>query len=311
MLKAIIKNKFGPDLLNFCINNNSKHFDEVTVDKSLDTLRQDDWVVEIDSNIILPDNFRHSFFAHYLDNNRIYSAPKLVVSLHEFDQWAREELKHILPTEKPEEQEFKVYNSSGTGSSSGVLNVEIVKLGMSGNDTFPYLNIFYNYAHHRDFVFRLCLEEFRDKSSPVKILEIGTSRTPTMEGKKGDGWSSMFWCDYLQKNGGQLIVCDVDKEAIETSKKITKCLRNDINVDFLCQDGSELIDSSFDLIFLDGSDCPIQMLQQFEKIDRTKTKILCDDFHVKGTIVREKHKDFKLIQVNDEHEMAIYERIDK
>jgi hypothetical protein len=50
------------------------------------------------------------------------------------------------------------------------------------------------------------------------------------------------------------------------------------------------------------------MKEQFEKIDRKTTKILCDDFHVKGTIIREKYPDFKLIRVNEVHEMALYEK---
>jgi predicted O-methyltransferase YrrM len=151
----------------------------------------------------------------------------------------------------------------------------------------------------------MCLDKLNKK--PAKILEIGTSRS--LNGKAGDGWSTLFWCEYVAQYGGELNVCDVDQAAINVSKLLTENYHSSINVNFFCEDGIKYIDNTYDLIFLDGSDCPYQMLEQFEKIDRTKTIILCDDFHVKGTVVREKYKDFKLIKVNEIHEMTIYNKI--
>lgn len=168
-----------------------------------------------------------------------------------------------------------------------------------------YSKIFYNTTNDRDYVFRDVLAQFNDK--PIKILEIGTSRS--FDGKAGDGWSTMFWVDYIRKHGGSLMVCDVSQESIDVAKEITKEISKGLDVQFITGDGVKYIDNSFDLIFLDGSDDPQQTFEQFEKINRYKSAVLLDDAHVKAVAVRNKYKDFYLYQVNNIHQMVRYDII--
>ena len=344
-----------------------------------------DWCINLDADIILPDNFRHSFMAHDLDENELYGVPRKFV--WNYEQYKKLEdntfldeelltldgigvgyfqafnfksnkIKHLPknqlyldsntaeqvdieflynfyppPSPKVPRMFFDVIHLGPPGVFNNLkLNSKLASLkGLEFKD-FPnvnddeffkdypdiynhknkpeqkynqYYKYFKNSINHRDFVFRMCLDKLNKK--PAKILEIGTSRS--LNGKAGDGWSTLFWCEYVAQYGGELNVCDVDQAAINVSKLLTENYHSSINVNFFCEDGIKYIDNTYDLIFLDGSDCPYQMLEQFEKIDRTKTIILCDDFHVKGTVVREKYKDFKLIKVNEIHEMAIYNKI--
>ena len=122
-----------------------------------------------------------------------------------------------------------------------------------------YYNIYKeNIDKGRGPVFERIVETF---SGSMDFLEVGTIRNLDPGAWAGDGWST----DFI----------------------------GDINIEFHADDGAKFISSDYDFIYLDGSDCPDEMLQQFNKIDRTKTSILCDDFSEKGLLLLEKDTDTK------------------
>lgn len=371
-----------------CFYKNGAKFNKgAAINQGYSNLKHYDWCVNLDADIILPDNFRHSFLAHELDKNLLYGAPrKFVWNMSQYSKLENngnleEELLTLdgigcgyfqafnFKSDKIKNIEIsKLYPDSITAEKVDIdflyrfypeispkvpkLFFEVLHLGPPGLfnrgvedpklislkgkifEDFPnelndkheifkdcqdiynhqykkeqsfnkYYKYFKNNINHRDFVFRMCLSKFNNL--PINILEIGTSRS--LEGKAGDGWSTLFWCDFINKNGGKLTVCDIDPVAIDNARKITSDYLNIINIEYITDDGLKYINDDYDIVFLDGSDCPIQMLDQFEKVNRKKSLILCDDFHVKGHLLRQKYQDYHLIKVNDIHEMAIYYKL--
>lgn len=167
-----------------------------------------------------------------------------------------------------------------------------------------YYNNYKNTKNDRDFVFEEVLEYF--KSKPIKILEIGCARSLGATAKAGDGHSTLFFADYIFKKGGELTVVDIDEGCLNNCKVITSDFSDLIN--YQLGDGFDFISDDFDLIYLDGGDDNNEMVKQFEKCNRKKSIILCDDFNQGGKcdILKEKHKDYQLFQVNQTHQMAVY-----
>lgn len=168
-----------------------------------------------------------------------------------------------------------------------------------------YFNYFKTSTNDRDFVFKEVLNFFN--KAPLRILEIGCSRTlDFITGKSGDGYSSFFWAEYVKEHGGKLTIVDIDETAINNCKT----LLSDFNdIIFIVGDGINYITEDFDLIYLDGGDNPVETLNQFNKVNRFKSSILCDDFHTKFCFVRQQNPDFKLYQVNSNHQMAFYSKL--
>lgn len=166
-----------------------------------------------------------------------------------------------------------------------------------------------NKTNDRDYVFKQVLNKFNNK--PINILEIGTSRS--VNGKEGDGWSTVFWADYIDKNGGKLDIVDISKNNLLISELILINLNVMSNkITFNLIDGFQflLYNNKYDLIYLDGGDDSSECLEQFEAIDRTKSHILIDDFHTKGKLISEKYKnEFELFNVNNIHQMALFSKI--
>ena len=165
--------------------------------------------------------------------------------------------------------------------------------------------------HARDKYFQMVLNYFNNNS--INILEIGCARRLEMDesnnpAKEMDGWSSLFWANYIKNNGGSLTIIDTELEALANCKTLLSDFINEINVNFILDDGLNHINNSYDLIFLDGSDSIIECLKQFEKIDKNKTSVLLDDAHLKGVLVRAKYKENKIDwNVNNEgHLMCFY-----
>lgn len=173
------------------------------------------------------------------------------------------------------------------------------------------MNKYYTYwqetlgKNDRDNTFLEVLSYFNNKA--LNILEIGSIRNLNMEeGKGGDGYSTLFFCDYVKKNGGSITTIDSNLEAVVNCKQIVSDFINDINIAFIVGDGKEYINEAFDLVLLDGGDSFVECLQQFEKINRENTSVLIDDFHMKGILIKAKYRNYKLFQVNDGHQMAFY-----
>lgn len=171
-----------------------------------------------------------------------------------------------------------------------------------------YYQNFKNTENLRGHVYKYALSLFDKK--PIKILEIGTSRRLEGNAPQGDGYSTLFFCEYLKEvGGGKLVICDISQDAINNCKLITSDFSGIIDMEFKIQDGIELIDDTFDLILLDGSDCPYAMVDQYNKINRRKTTIICDDWNGpggKGDILKTLATDFEEFNCGTVHKMAIY-----
>lgn len=180
------------------------------------------------------------------------------------------------------------------------------------------MNQYYNFykstlgKHARDPFFLQTLDFFDKK--PLNILELGSSRRLDIGShnnvKEMDGLSTLFWCDYLLGFGGKLTVIDISQEAIYNCQNITSDFIDKININFIIGDGLNYINDDIDLLFLDGSDSPYEALTQFQKANKQKTSILCDDAHVKGVIIRNLYKDCLTWDVNRMgHLMCFYPSI--
>lgn len=173
--------------------------------------------------------------------------------------------------------------------------------------TNKYVNHLLKTEAGRDHIFKHCLDMFNH--NPVNILEIGAARDLSDQARFGDGWSSIFWARYIEQYGGRLDIVDIDNQALENCKKLVHGINAKIN--FLNDDAyNHISDSTYDLIYLDGSDDPQEMLKQFNKIDRTQTVILCDDFNSKGSALRLAYPVFDLFYLTGSRfEMAVYNKV--
>ena len=178
------------------------------------------------------------------------------------------------------------------------------------------MNKYYEYwqktlgRHARDKYFQEVLGFFDNK--PLKILEIGCARRLEMDesnnpAKKMDGWSSLFWADYISKNGGKLTIIDNNYQALENCRKLLSDFIDNNNICFFCKIvNKNIINENYDLIFLDSGDSPIECQEQFEMINRDKTSIFCDDGHVKGITIRAKYQDYLSFDVNGEGHLMLF-----
>jgi predicted O-methyltransferase YrrM len=168
-----------------------------------------------------------------------------------------------------------------------------------------YLNHFLNSKGNIDLIFQDALNSFSGKS--IRILEIGATRNLDNYSRMADGWSSLHYYSYIKKNGGSLTICDISESSLSNCKKLFENLTSDVDVKFLLADGTALIDDSYDLIYLDGGDDPKDMVTQLSKINLNSQKVLCDDFHTKGSIARNIFSNCTLYKwEGHSHEMAFY-----
>ncbi len=161
----------------------------------------------------------------------------------------------------------------------------------------------------RQFVFEKALSLLNQR--PANILEIGSIRDLSLQAKDGDGYSTLFWCEYVQKYGGSITVVDISQHSIDNCKTVTSDFSNKIDIKYFIQDGYPLINDSFDLIYLDGSDDNNEMIKQFEKCNRQKSLIVCDDANRGGKcdLLRQKYPNYELFDVNWLHQMIMYPKI--
>lgn len=161
----------------------------------------------------------------------------------------------------------------------------------------------------RDLVFRYVIDKL--PKHPLKILEVGTTRNSSAFGRFSDGWSTFWWYSFVCEHGGVLDVVDIDKAALDNVRAMLEGFGGEGQVRLIEGDASLYLNlpqnRDHDFVFLDGGDDPGGMLVQFAKINRERTSmILCDDFHVKGHLLRKLCPDFLLFKWKDGHEMALY-----
>jgi hypothetical protein len=152
----------------------------------------------------------------------------------------------------------------------------------------------------RDEVFKTALTYL--KGEPASFIEVGCLRD--LKGRAGDGWSTLHWADYVERNGGELTVVDITQESLDLCKGLVDNFN--IEANFICDKGENQVDSTYDFVYLDGGVCPHEALTQFEKCNTETQVILMDDFHTKGVIVDEKYPDKLLFRFSNGHKMALY-----
>jgi predicted O-methyltransferase YrrM len=99
------------------------------------------------------------------------------------------------------------------------------------------------------------------------ILEIGTARSTSEGAQWSDGWSTKWWAEHVAEVGGKLYSIDKDPYAISQSKEVVPEKWHDYVVWIEAEGpGKFLTDNPgllFDIVYLDGSDCPYEALMYF------------------------------------------------
>lgn len=163
------------------------------------------------------------------------------------------------------------------------------------------------YKSTRDVVFKTVTDGFH--TAPIRILDVGGihSSYPLHHERYSDGWSAMFWCDYIHRNGGHIDLVEFDEKNIEISKNVLSYFTDKISIDFHISRGEEYLKTSnqYDLVYLDGSNDPNEMLQQYELCNKNSV-VLCDDWNIKGKLCSIKYPNFLLFEFAAGHRMAFY-----
>lgn len=149
----------------------------------------------------------------------------------------------------------------------------------------------------RDNIFNMVLYHYQNK--PVKVFQIGAIETlDNTLFKIGSGWSDIVFGKYIKSNGGHFTVADISLDHLANSKLIADTIGYSYNI--LHGDGSNFIDDSYDIYYLDGSINPVETENQFRKIIDTNKKqihILIDDFSIKGTSIDLTKYNFKIYNI--------------
>lgn len=168
--------------------------------------------------------------------------------------------------------------------------------------------------HDRRPVFERVIRDYLSKIETPQILEIGCSRNLDENSIYGDGYSSLYWCDFLLKHGkGKLTIVEIDPAALESCKLILSDFIGKIDLEFICDDGlNGYTTQDFDLYYLDGGDQEWQTFEMFKKINLRKGMVLLDDFNYGGKCdrIRSYYPFYELIQVNHIHQMGIFNKIE-
>jgi hypothetical protein len=167
--------------------------------------------------------------------------------------------------------------------------------------------------HDRRPVFTDVIENYLSKIENPQILEIGCSRNLDENSIFGDGYSSIYWCDFLLKHGkGKLTIVEIDPNALENCKVILSDFIGKVDIEFICDDGlNGYTSKKFDLYFLDAGNAEWQTFEMFKKIDLRNGAVLIDDFNNGGKADRIKfyYPYFKNYQCNYIHCMGFYNKM--
>lgn len=141
----------------------------------------------------------------------------------------------------------------------------------------------------RDPVLKSVLSLF--SNGPVNVFQIGAIETFETEWRIGSGWADLIWGDYIKKNGGSLAIADLSLTNLAHSTLAAVQLGYVDHLVTLHGDAIEYIEEGYDIYYLDGSDDPQEMLNQFNKIKHTNSVVVMDDYSVKGTLVYNQSHD--------------------
>lgn len=173
-----------------------------------------------------------------------------------------------------------------------------------------HYDIFKTIRGNRDTVFQSLLDRLEGK--PARILEIGVARNLSPGARQGDGWSSMHFGCYVSNHGGHLDLVDVSNGSLSNCSILMDSIPMPFSHRTHLVDGRAFLKEAgqYDVILIDGSDDPGEMVECFELAKTRGRFILCDDFQAKGSLLRRIHPDFHLFTwANNPHEMALYDTL--
>jgi len=133
----------------------------------------------------------------------------------------------------------------------------------------------------RDPVIRYVLDLF--DGAPVKIFQVGGIESLQTQFRWGSGWSDTIFGAYIKEKGGSLTIADVDLDHLANSSFMAERLGYDLLLEL--GDAIGVISEDYDVYYLDGADGDIgdkQTLDQFKKIEKTKSVVLIDDINSKA-----------------------------
>ncbi len=170
---------------------------------------------------------------------------------------------------------------------------------------------FKNSKGNRDPIFKEVLSYFKER--PISILEIGSLRDNSVYSRMSDGWSSFHFLEYIHAYGGELHICDISNSSLAVCRDtLASCpfmspLLDARSLEFFQGDGKNFINPKYDLIYLDGGDDPNQMREQYILTNPLNQYVLCDDFHQKGTILKQMVEHYRTYKwVGYDAEMGLF-----
>ena len=157
----------------------------------------------------------------------------------------------------------------------------------------------------RDPIIKYVLQLFDKK--PVKIFQVGAIESLQTMFRVGSGWSDTIFGAYIKEFGGSLTIADIDLDHLANSHLIGGAMGYKVTLQL--GDAIESISNDYDIYYLDGAEDPDQTLEQFKKIEQTKSIVLIDDIQSKAVSLTEylnfKNIEFKIHDVGNGGMMTI------
>ena len=174
---------------------------------------------------------------------------------------------------------------------------------MSGQDhTFTV-----NGPDVRDGLFKDILSTF---DGPINVFQVGAIESLDGKFRVGSGWSDIIFGEYILENGGHITVADINLDHLAHSFLIASNQGYPIKIKY--GDAIGHIQEGYDIYYLDGADEPLghqQTLEQFQKIEHTKSLVIVDDVKTKALFLKdyleEKGVDFELHDTGNDGMMVI------
>ena len=165
----------------------------------------------------------------------------------------------------------------------------------------------------RDTLFQEALSSFGSKS--ISIFQVGAIESLDSSFRVGSGWSDVMFGEHIKKHGGQITVVDIDLDHLAHSILMASGLGYEIQP--IYGDAVHYIEGGHDLYYLDGADETQdtniggnkQTLEQFKKIEHTKSVVIVDDAKTKAVdlveYLNEKEIAFATHEIKLPHESTI------
>ena len=165
-----------------------------------------------------------------------------------------------------------------------------------------------NSRPERDGVFSMVLDKF--SPNEINIFQVGAIESLDSKFKIGSGWSDIVFGRYIMRNGGSLTIVDINLDHLAHSVFMANNLGYPVQVEF--GDAVNSIKEGYDIYYLDGADEPLghqQTLEQFQKIEHTKSLVIVDDVQTKAlslkNYLKEKQIEFELHEVGNGGMMTV------